>query len=378
VVAVVVLAALLYKFRNSITLEGFRWQVLAGSVRQANLLLLLLSLIAIYACYAIRAVRWNRIAAYMGKGNFWTVYSATLMGFASVFLLGRAGEPIRPLLIARKENQPITGIFGVYFLERILDIGATAVFAGFALLAVSHGSLATEQGTPLMHAVRRSGAFLLIGFAVVVVFLIYFRLHGAGALARRLELSVLENRERSAFRAKLSALVAGFSEGLHALRTWGDLAAAIGWSAAHWILVVLVYLWIAHAFGGALGALTFSGAMLVLAFTLVGSAVQLPGVGGGAQVAMFLVLTVLFGVEKEPAAAVTITTWLITFASCSLAGVPLLLREGWSMGELKRAAKAEERADVAKVEEKLIREVEATKNDKTNDKTNGTTGETRR
>jgi hypothetical protein len=93
---------------------------------------------------------------------------------------------------------------------------------------------------------------------------------------------------------------------------------------------------------------------------------------------MFLVLTVLFGVEKEPAAAVTITTWLITFASCSLAGVPLLLREGWSMGELKRAAKAEERADVAKVEEKLIREVEATKNDKTNDKTNGTTGETRR
>jgi uncharacterized protein (TIRG00374 family) len=383
-VAVVVLAVLLYKFRDSITIAGFRWSVLATSIREANLLLLLLALVAIYACYAIRTLRWNRIATYLGKSDFWRVYAATLMGFASVFLLGRAGEPIRPLLIARKENQPITGIFGVYFLERILDVGATAVFAGFALLAVSHGPLASEQGTPLMHAVRRSGAALLIGFAVVVVFLIYFRLHGAGALARRLELSVLENRERSAFRAKIAALVAGFSEGLHALRTWGDLAAAIGWSAAHWILVVMVYLWIGHAFGGALSTLTFSGAMLILAITLVGSAVQLPGVGGGAQVANFLVLTVVFGVEKEPAAAVTITTWLITFAACSLAGVPLLLREGWSMGELKRAARAEEHADVVKAEEDLIREAEAkegseaTANGNKNATGNSTTGDSRR
>ena len=373
-VAVVVLAALLYKFRNSITLEGFRWSVLGSSWRQANLFLLLLSIVAIYAAYAIRALRWCRIAKYLGEGRFWSVYGSTLMGFTSVFILGRAGEPIRPLLIARKENQPITGVFGVYFLERILDIGATAVFAGFALMSVSNGSLANEQGSPLMHAVRRSGAVLLIGFAVVVVFLIYFRLHGAGALARRLEISVLENRERSKFRAKMAALVAGFSEGLHALRTWGDLAAAVGWSAAHWILVVLVYSWIAHAFGGTLSALTFSGAMLVLAFTLVGSSVQLPGVGGGAQVAMFLVLTVLFGVEKEPAAAVTITTWLITFAGCSAVGVPLLLREGWSMGELKRAAKAEEQADVVKAEEELIREAEAAKK-QTHD---GKTGDSRR
>ncbi len=28
--------------------------------------------------------------------------------------------------------------------------------------------------------------------------------------------------------------------------------------------------------------------------------------------------------------------WLITFASCSLAGVPLLLREGLSLGEVRR------------------------------------------
>jgi len=35
---------------------------------------------------------------------------------------------------------------------------------------------------------------------------------------------------------------------------------------------------------------------------------------------------------------------LVTFSSCSLAGLPLLFREGWSMGELRRIARSEERA----------------------------------
>ena len=61
----------------------------------------------------------------------------------------------------------------------------------------------------------------------------------------------------------------------------------------------------------------------------------------------FLVFTLIFGVEKEPAATASILIWLITFASCSLMGLPLLLREGTSMGELRKmaaGARDEERA----------------------------------
>ena len=36
--------------------------------------------------------------------------------------------------------------------------------------------------------------------------------------------------------------------------------------------------------------MNFSGAMLLLAVTLVGSVLQLPGVGGGAQIASFVAL----------------------------------------------------------------------------------------
>ena len=128
-----------------------------------------------------------------------------------------------------------------------------------------------------------------------------------------------------------------------------DLGALTGYTAAHWVLVVLVYVWVAHAFGGKLAGLSFAEATLVLAFTMVGSAAQLPGVGGGSQLATYLVLTLIFGVEKEPAAIAAIVLWLITFAGCCLVGLPLLFREGWSMGELRRMARAEEQAERSRV-----------------------------
>jgi hypothetical protein len=128
---------------------------------------------------------------------------------------------------------------------------------------------------------------------------------------------------------------------VQAIRSFGELALALFYSAAHWFLVLLVYLWVSHAFGGALGTINVGDAMLVLAFTLAGSAVQLPGVGGGAQVATFLAYTAILGIEKESAMAAAIVLWLISFAACSLAGVPLLFREGFSLGKLREMAQHE-------------------------------------
>jgi hypothetical protein len=152
---------------------------------------------------------------------------------------------------------------------------------------------------------------------------------------------------RTGWREKLAVLLEGFSDGLQGIRTGGDLMVLLGQTAIHWIGVILAYFWVFHALRGQLLTLSLSASTLVLAFTLVGSAAQLPGVGGGAQVASFLVLTVVLGIDKEPSAVGAIMVWLITFASCSLVGVPLLFAEGWSMGELRQMAKAEEKAGEA-------------------------------
>ena len=344
--AVAVLGYLFFKFRSSITLEGFQWSMVAQSLRGARLSLLLLTMVAVYMCFAIRALRWMRFSRTLGVTHFSNVYSATLMGFTCTFLLGRAGEPIRPVLIAKKDGLSVPRMFGVYVLERVFDVAATAVIAGSALLLFERRGL-TGGSSDIMLKVRSGGLLLLVGLFVAVSFLIYFRYHGAQWLAQRLQ----KPTWRVGWRGKVIVLLEGFAEGLQGIRTWSDLGVLVGLSVVHWFLIVLCWMWVAHAFGGKLGQLSFGDAALVLAFSMVGSAVQLPGVGGGAQVATFLALTLIFGVEEVPAATMSIVVWLVTFASCCLAGLPLLFREGWSLGELRKMATVAEHEAESEAEE---------------------------
>jgi uncharacterized membrane protein YbhN (UPF0104 family) len=128
--------------------------------------------------------------------------------------------------------------------------------------------------------------------------------------------------------------------------------AAVFLSLLHWFLVLFCYFLIIKSFSGRLGTLTFADAMMVLVFTLVGSAVQLPGVGGGSQALSIVAFTHLYGVGQEAAVAAAMVLWLITFASCSLVGVPLLLKEGLSLGDLRRMRKEEGEAIDAEILER--------------------------
>jgi len=197
-----------------------------------------------------------------------------------------------------------------------------------------------ETAGKLETAARTTGSLLFAGVVAAAAFLLYLRLHGSALLERRLQGWELAH----GWRGRIAAILLGFARGVQAIRTWSDLALSVFFSAAHWFLVLLVYLWVSHTFGGTLTSLNLGDAMLVMSFTLVGSAVQLPGVGGGSQVASFLAFTAVFGVEKEAAAAASIVLWLITFAACSLAGVPLLIHEGLSLGKLKEMAEHEKEA----------------------------------
>jgi uncharacterized membrane protein YbhN (UPF0104 family) len=190
----------------------------------------------------------------------------------------------------------------------------------------------------------RHGAWLLLGAVTgLTIILMYYRVHGAAAVDKALE------RWRSAggIWTRLAAFISGISEGLQAIRTLPDMWAAIGYTAAHWALATLIYLWVAKAFSGAFvhSDMNFSGAMLLLAVTLVGSVFQLPGIGGGAQLASIVGLHSIFGVEQEPAIAIAVVLWLITFAGCTLVGIPLLVHEGMSVGELRQMARKEAAAE---------------------------------
>jgi uncharacterized protein (TIRG00374 family) len=337
-IGLVVLGLVIYFSRGFIHLQDFSGQKLLHAVRNANAYLLVLSIVAIYVCYALRALRWKVFQGNLGPSRFWQIYSMTLAGFSAVFLLGRAGEPVRPVLLARKERLPVADMFGIYVLERIFDFASMAVIAAMGLLLFKSHAEVGQPAKTLEAAARTTGSAFAAGVLLAVAFLVYLRLHGTALLERRLE----PWHSAHGWRAVVRRILLGFARGVQTIRSVGELSLALFYSAAHWFLVLLVYLWVSHAFGGKLGAMNLGDAMLVLAFTLAGSALQLPGVGGGAQVATFLAYTTVLGVEKEAAAAAAIVLWLISFAACSLAGVPLLFREGFSPGKLREMAQHEQ------------------------------------
>ncbi|HWX37782.1 MAG TPA: lysylphosphatidylglycerol synthase transmembrane domain-containing protein [Candidatus Sulfotelmatobacter sp.] len=347
-IALLILAgvvALAYHSRHKIHLTDFTWKKFIDSVSQANLLVLFVCLLGIYGCYAIRAVRWQRFCKYVGPTSFANTYAGTLMGFASIFILGRAGEPVRPLILARKDRLPVASLFGIFFLERFCDFSAAAAMACLALLVFPNRLSDAGADMNWVDSARRGGWLLLAAMIGLISLLAIYRLHGAAILDRWLA----RWHTAGGFRSRFASAITGISEGLQAIRTTTDLTNAIFYTAAHWTLATLIYLGVAKAFGEEFlhSDMNFSGAMLLLSVTLVGSVLQLPGVGGGAQIASFVALTKIFGVEQEPAAAISVVLWIITFAGSTLGGIPLLIHEGLSMGELRQLARAEAEAEEA-------------------------------
>jgi uncharacterized protein (TIRG00374 family) len=345
-IALVILAALAglaYQSRHKIHFTDFTWRKFIESVSQANVWLLLLAFVSIYACYAIRALRWQHFCRYLGPTTFQNTYTGTLMGFAAIFVLGRAGEPVRPLLLARKDRLPVASMFGIFFLERFCDFAAAAALACLSLLVFSNRLSDAGADMNWVGNARHGAWLLLAALTGLIVALVYYRVHGAGAVDRGLE----RWRAAGGIRMRFASFISGISEGLQAIRTFPDLWAAIGYTAAHWVLVVLIYMWVSQAFSSAFAHsdMNFWGAMLLLAVTLVGSVLQLPGIGGGAQLASIVALTAIFGVEKEPAIAIAVVLWIITFAGSTLVGIPLLIHEGMSVGELRQLARAEAEAE---------------------------------
>jgi glycosyltransferase 2 family protein len=340
---VLVLVAIALHSRRALHFHDFSFAKLVLAIKAADIPLLLLSVVAIYGAYALRSVRWNSFCRHLGHTTFLRTYAGTLEGFAALFILGRAGDPVRPLLLARKDRLPTSSMFGIYVLERLFDFASYVGLFAASLLAFSPQLMSAGVDADWISSARHWAWILLGVLAAAVAGVIYFRLHGAGHLDRRLAHWCQGNP----FRKRLAAMVGGFSHGLQAMRDIPDLLLALFYSAAHWALIALIYFMIVRAFGDPFSSMNFPGAMLLLSITLLGSILQLPGVGGGAQFASFIALTQIFGADPEASVVVAVVLWLITFSACTVTGIPLLVHEGWSIGELRRLARAESEAEQA-------------------------------
>lgn len=303
-----------------------------AEMRTARVELLALSVVLTLVMYLVRAERWQYLLEPLGPTRYWVAFRTTVIGFAAIFLLpARAGEVLRPYLLAKHEGLPVTAAFATIIVERILDL--TAVLALLGLYLVAFSADARQAAPALYRAVALGGLVMApVAFTVFVMMIVMAghpeRLHG---LVLRIE-RVLPQR--------IAQVVAGlartFAEGLAVVRRPGRLVRSLGWSFVLWLTIAFQAWLVARAFGI---VIPLPGSILVTAMLVVGVAVPTPGGIGAVHEAFRLGVTSFFGADNDAAVGAAIVSHALGFIPVTLLGVWFAMRDGLSVGNLKQMSR---------------------------------------
>lgn len=302
--------------------RSFDWRLAVDSIARLRWSWLLLAMLAIFATYYGRALRWAvMLRPLKARPSVRNLLSATVIGFTAITLFGRAGELVRPYLIARKEQVPVSSQLATLLLERMFDLLMALVLFGFALARVNAEGIAV--GPTLTTVLALGGKFLSFMGIILLVVLLFCR-HFAEPARRRIT-DALRFLPESQF-LKCERLVSAFVQGVESTRSDSALLLMLLYSAAEWVLIVACYWCIVESFP--MINITFVDIIIFIGFISFGAAVQLPGIGGGIQVASVIVLTELFGTRLEVATTFAFLIWIMTCVVITPIGLLAALREG--------------------------------------------------
>jgi len=402
-VVVVILGLLVYfQVQHWRSFEWARFR----SASHVSLLHIAAAVGLIYVTYFLRAWRWKVFLEPMCESRTSRLVGPTLIGFTGLALLGRPGEFIRPYLIARRENLSVASQIGVWTVERIFDIGAFAVLmtidvffstviranpylhkfkiaavvlcglVAFASLlavlirkrqhdvAVFFHNLTARFSKGLAHVVdQKIRAFgeglntVASGKALLKLIAISLLMWFMVALAyREVAHSYPPEQEQTQQGPPSVDVETASVSGLPEIagqpltnETVANLQLALR-AKGYWLKEYKGDLWLykqnkrVKKVGDRphLSSLDLPHVLLLMGFSMVGSVVQLPAVGGGSQLAVISALQVVYGIPPELALSCGILLWLVTFMSCIPVGLTVAHREHLSLRKLSKASHEEE------------------------------------
>jgi uncharacterized protein (TIRG00374 family) len=311
------------------------WMEVRQAVGHANPYLLALAALVISLAYLFRAVRWGELLAPLSPAGLRDLFIATTVGFGAVFLVGRTGEVVRPVVLPMRDSRiRPSASFVTIIVERIYDMIAVVVlFAANLLWFRPPANVAIEFGR-----VRMVGIVLLLVALSGVFGLTQFRKKSRGAISW-IKQTLGGRRFIPARLAR--AVVSTLEQLASALRVLVDareLAITVGWTAMVWVGIALANLLVLRAFGLPFG---ITQTVFVLGWSLVGSLVPTPGGAAGAFHAATAAGLIFLGVPRETAAAVSIVMHVIDFGPALVFGLYYLFRGDISLSRLRSMTSSE-------------------------------------
>jgi glycosyltransferase 2 family protein len=302
---------------------GKTWPVL----QQARWSVLLPYYAMMAALHFFRTWRWGYLLAPIHPVPFSRLLPAATVGFAALLALPlRAGELVRPYLVASPPELRMTQAIGTLAVERVFD----GLFLGIAcFLAVTLAARRTSVPTWLM------GAGLLalgIFFAVLVVLVLtLWQRERAIALCRS-----LFSRISPKLGDRLAGLARGVVEGFQVLPDWRRMLPFAAASLAYWVLNGLTFWMLGRGFDVGLAP---DAAMAMMAIVGVGIMVPAgPGFIGNfelfAEGALRLYLPPQVVAQRGPAFIVALhainAIWYLAAGAVALLSPQVKLRRVWA------------------------------------------------
>jgi glycosyltransferase 2 family protein len=328
-----VLAAVLgaWLIHSRLSARVFDWGLAAAAVTRLRWPWLVLASIPIFGTYYGRALRWRIfLRPQKARPSMRNLLVATVIGFTAITLFGRAGDFVRPYLIAVKEQVPLTSQIASWLLERVFDLLMASLLLGFALTRVQASGL--HVGAKLAWVLTFGGKIVGASCAAVLVALVSLR-HFAEPVRLRLVAAARWLPER--WSARVEKMVNALVKGVESIRSDGALLLIFAYTVLEWVLIAACYWCLAQAYVGIIN-ITIVDVLILMGFISFGGVVQIPGVGGGTQVVAILVLTELYGTRAELAASFALLLWILTFVAIVPVGLGLALKEGLDWHSLRQ------------------------------------------
>lgn len=292
------------------------WGDVRKSLSQADPFYLTLSVLIICIGYFLRAVRWKVLLEPITKSSLRELFATTTVGFAAIFLIGRAGEIVRPMWLPMRDRRvrPSAALVTLA-LERIFDLAALACFFAVNLLWFTPPPGREHEFAFVEWAGWLILAGVVIGFASLVIyqrvserFIAWFR--------RKTDRTWIPKRLQKIMLSILEQL----SAALAILRNWRETLGVVFWTFLLWLAISLPTWYVLLAFNI---PITFSDSLFIMGFAAVSSVVPTPGGAAGAfHTATAASLVFLKNdIRYEDAAAVSIAMHLVYFAPALIFGL---------------------------------------------------------
>ncbi len=232
-------------------------------------------------------------------------------------------------MIAVQTGLPFSSQAAVWLLERMLDLLAVLLLCGYALIRIPPNSW--RLGRTVQDALATGGYSLALAGALCLAVLLAFRQPGGGAQRRVLSaLTFLpeEHQQRAA------RMLGAFWQGVQCTRDPRLLTLLLVYTLLEWAVIVASAFALFRGFQATAG-FGIVDVLVLLAFMTLGSLVQVPGLGGGVQVASIVALTKIYGVPLEAATGIAILLWAVTSIAIIPFGIACAFHEGLNWGKLK-------------------------------------------